>query len=159
MLFSHKIMVFSGWLVKILTAGDWTAYWLFGFSIVFIQPICEADFRFWMAAIAEASNLSHWDFMEIRLEVELVWEFVKDILKKLKDMLFLSDSRGLIGLSSWCEVPDFRMVLNLWHGWRRENDHRWRCFQQCFKYFWRQEFCGKVLGAKCQGRIWKKWVD
>lgn len=85
-------------------------------------------------------------FISARLEVELVWEFVKDILKKLKDMLFLSDSRGLIGLSSRCEVPNFRMVLNLWHGWCRENDHRWRCFQQCFKYFLRQEFCGKVLG-------------
>lgn len=96
-----------------------------------------------MAAIAEASNLSHWDFMEIRLEVELVWEFVKDILKKLKDMLFLSDSRGLIGLNSRFEVPDFRIVLNLWHGWCRENDHCWSCFQPCFKYLLSKSFVAK----------------
>ncbi|ESR45353.1 hypothetical protein CICLE_v10002943mg [Citrus x clementina] len=98
---------------------------------MFIQPICETDSRFWTAATAEASNLPVWDFLEIRLEAELVEVFVEDILKKLKDMSILSDSKGLIGLNSQnelFEVPDFQILLNLWHGWCRKNDHCWSCF-------------------------------
>lgn len=70
-------------------------------------------------------------FTSARLEAELVEVFVEDILKKLKDMLFLSDSKGLIGLNSRIElfeVPGFQIVLNLWHGRCRKNDHCWSCF-------------------------------
>lgn len=70
-------------------------------------------------------------FTSARLEAELVEVFVEDILKKLKDMSILSDSEGLIGLNSRIElfeVPGFQIVLNLWHGWCRKNDHCWSCF-------------------------------